>query len=459
MSDLPVGWAKASVSDVAASMFDGPFGSALKTADYTESGVRVARLENIGHLRFRSELASYISEEKFGTLLRHTLRADDVLFSSFVDRQTRVCLVPAELDAGMINKADCFCIRVDRVACEPKFLAYYLASPTSYETFAGAVRGVTRPRIGLGDLASFEIGLPPPAEQLRIVAKLDALTARTARARADLDRIPTLAARYKQAVLVRAFVGALTADWRKGQGYPASWTQRRIADFATDIRYGTAAKCAFSPTETPVLRIPNVAKGRIDSSDLKHASFDSKEREKLQLQLGDLLVIRSNGSVNLVGRAAVATEAVVGFLYAGYLIRIRLDQRKVDPNFLQRALEEPSVRETIESLAKSTSGVNNINSEQLKSLTVPIPPLREQVEIVRRIDSAFAEIDRLAAEAASARKLVDRLDQAILAKAFRGELVPQDPADEPASALLDRIRAERVGAPKAERGRNPKAAA
>lgn len=82
-----------------------------------------------------------------------------------------------------------------------------------------------------------------------------------------------------------------------------------------------------------------------------------------------------------------------------------------------------------------------------------------QAEIVHRIETAFAWIDRLATEATSARKLIDRLDQAVLAKAFRGELVPQDPADEPASVLLERIRAERGAAPKARRGRRPAAEA
>ncbi len=94
----------------------------------------------------------------------------------------------------------------------------------------------------------------------------------------------------------------------------------------------------------------------------------------------------------------------------------------------------------------------------MSKMPVPVAPLEEQAEIVRRIDIAFAEIDRLAAEATAARRLLDRLDQAILAKAFRGELVPQDPNDEPASVLLERIRAERAGAPAPRRGRKPRAA-
>lgn len=95
-----------------------------------------------------------------------------------------------------------------------------------------------------------------------------------------------------------------------------------------------------------------------------------------------------------------------------------------------------------------------ISGATLRNLPVPfIEDADERQEVVRRIDSAFAWVDRLAADTTSARKLIDHLDKSVLAKAFKGELVPQDPADEPASALLDRIRKERAAAPKAKRGR------
>lgn len=98
-----------------------------------------------------------------------------------------------------------------------------------------------------------------------------------------------------------------------------------------------------------------------------------------------------------------------------------------------------------------------INGATLRELRVPVPSEAEQVELLAIIDSAFARADRLEAEAARARKLLDRLEAAILAKAFRGELVPQDPDDEPASVLLDRIRAERAAAPTSKRGRKASA--
>ncbi|MEG8023335.1 restriction endonuclease subunit S [Sphingomonas aurantiaca] len=138
-------WQATTVEKLAETTFDGPFGSNLKSADYVDSGVRVVRLENIGSLRFIREKKTYISEAKFKSLQRHELKPDDVLFSSFIAEEIRVCLLPVDLDTIAINKADCFCVRVNRNICLPKFLAYRLASPTCYEVLKEAVHGATRP--------------------------------------------------------------------------------------------------------------------------------------------------------------------------------------------------------------------------------------------------------------------------------------------------------------------------
>lgn len=291
---------------------------------------------------------------------------------------------------------------------------------------------------------SLSLPLPPLPEQRRIVRKLDTLSARTTTARTHLTAIEKLVQRYKLAVLSRSL-------------FRDEMPVKRLGDVLTDIRYGTAAKCSYNPTGTPVLRIPNIQAGRIDRSDLKTAHFAKKEIEQLALRAGDILVIRSNGSPDLVGRVALVTERETDCLFAGYLIRLRLSATEALPEYIRLCFESDEVRAIIEAASKSTSGVNNVNSSQLKEIELPLPTVDEQLEIVHRIETAFSKIDRLAAEAAKALKLLGGLDQRILAKAFAGELVPQDSTDEPAEALLARIREARAAAPKPKRSRRARA--
>ena len=216
-----------------------------------------------------------------------------------------------------------------------------------------------------------------------------------------------------------------------------------VADVVESLKYGTATKCGYERRGAPVLRIPNVVSGRVDHTDLKFAELPTKELNQLRLIPGDLLLIRSNGSVSLVGRSAVVRETEKDFAYAGYLIRLRPNRTKIDSDFLNLTLTSFDVRLQIELEARSTSGVNNINSEEVRALRFDLPPLSEQKEVVRRVEELFALADQIEARYAKAKAYIDKLTQSILVKAFRGELVPQDPNDEPASVLLQRIRQER----------------
>lgn len=168
-------WEPTSVAGVAAKIFDGPFGSHLKSKDYVGAGVRVVRLENIAPLRFVEEKKTYITREKYESLANHTLFAEDILFSSFVDEEVRVCLLPALLDANAINKADCFCIRTDPQYCRPSFLMMRLACKSTFDSLDEVIHGVTRPRINLGQLKEISFELPSLDEQDEIVRRSNAL--------------------------------------------------------------------------------------------------------------------------------------------------------------------------------------------------------------------------------------------------------------------------------------------
>lgn len=205
-------WPNASVTELAETTFDGPFGSNLKSSDYTSAGTRVVRLENIGHLHFIGEKETFISVEKSQALARHTLQADDVLFSSFVDKEVRVCRLPRDLAGQAINKADCFCIRVDRRQALPPFVEKRLASPVTYEEMREAVHGATRPRIGLGNLKAYRIGLPSLETQAAIVALLDAAHDAAERFEHDATRALALLDHLERSILTRAFRGELVSQ-------------------------------------------------------------------------------------------------------------------------------------------------------------------------------------------------------------------------------------------------------
>lgn len=329
-------------------------------------------------------------------------------------------------------------------ALDPDYLKYaLLAEGEGLRSFG---EGSTHTTIYFPELKAFHIDLPPLSEQRRIVAALDRLTARLAGARTEVERSSKLSCRLLEKVQGAAFEGLAAPKFA-------------LADLVTDIRYGTAKKCEYHGGKTPVLRIPNVQGGLVDLVDLKSTDFEPNEKAKIALELGDILVIRSNGSRDLVGRSAVVRADAVGMAYAGYLIRLRPNSTKIDPDFLNHFLASPQTRSVIAGRARSTSGVNNVNAQQLLSLVVPLPTLERQRELVRAISVARERSQKLLVEAIRARTLVDRLEAALLSRAFRGELLPQDQADEPASALLERIRKERAVAPttKRPRGRTPRA--
>jgi type I restriction enzyme S subunit len=197
------------IADLACSIFDGPFGSNLKSNDYTDAGTRVVRLENIGHLRFIGDKATFITDEKAEGLRRHYLKPSDVLFSSFIDKEVRVCLFPPGQTTKAINKADCFSVRIDSQRADPLYVALRLASPVTYEDMRDAVHGATRPRIGITDLKRYVINVPSIAEQRTIADWIERQHGMSNAIQRDATRTLALLDRLEQSILARAFRGEL----------------------------------------------------------------------------------------------------------------------------------------------------------------------------------------------------------------------------------------------------------
>lgn len=224
---------------------------------------------------------------------------------------------------------------------------------------------------------------------------------------------------------------------------PIGWSYVRLGHLIDEPTYGTSAKCEYDSGNTGVLRIPNIKSDAIDDGDLKFASFDEGEIKHFALEEGDLLTIRSNGSISLVGTCALVKEKDTKYIFAGYLIRLRPNQSSIHPSFLLAVLTSHLLRRQIETAAKSTSGVNNINSGELQNLIIPIPTIQEQHELLKYLDTSTPSID--ATELEIDRQLLksEILRQSILKKAFSGQLVSSDLNDRSESVKPSRAKAEK----------------
>ena len=297
------------------------------------------------------------------------------------------------------------------------------------------------------DLQGYGFSMPPEAEQRRIVAKLDALTARLARARAELDRVPVLAANLRRA--------ALKHLW----DFPCDAGIENL--LATPIRNGLSVKGSDQPPGVPALKLSALRRSPVDLLDVRYLPIPSERADTFRLSDKDVLVSRGNGTLSLIGRAALVVDSGTSELpiFPDTAFRLRLDPSRASARWLTHVWNSPGVRVQIESVARTTAGIWKISQRDLISIRLPRVEVNRQEALANQVDAAFARADRLEAEATRARALLDRLESALLAKAFRGELVPQDPTDEPAQALLDRIRTQRAAAPKAKWGRKAKVAA
>ncbi|MEW8474558.1 MAG: restriction endonuclease subunit S [Candidatus Thiodiazotropha endolucinida] len=344
----------------------------------------------------------------------------------------------------------------------PKYVYYHLKSHWEKSTI-GKQYGSATNYIKMTNFSEYRIPIPPLAEQKQIAAKLDELLAQVDTIKTRLDAILAILKRFRQSVLAAAASGRLTEGWRDFEDFGEKVS---IGEIAIDIRYGTSKKCNYESGKTPVLRIPNIGDGHLDLVDLKFAEFEEKEQKKLTLKEGDLLLIRSNGSVDLVGKVAVVTPNDTHCLFAGYLIRLRIDEAHAYAKYILYCLQSPQTRKVIEIQARSTSGVNNINSNELAALTLFLPSIEEQTEIVHRAEQLFSFADQIEQRAKDAQTRVNHLTQSILAKAFRGELTTEWRVqnqglisdENSAQALLERIKSEQANLKLKKKGRKKSAA-
>jgi len=390
------------------------------------------------------------------------------------------------------------------ILIETRYLLRFIQS--NYSFIQLHPKGTGIPHVNPEIFWNLKVPLPPLAEQQRIVEKLDAILPKIKAVKARLDKIPVILKRFRQSILADACSGRLTEDWRKMQDtdisssslfdkissekinqyqaqcllaktqrkrcpkdhsknklsknfsgdlpeIPLSWDYYRLEDLCHLITDGTHRTPQYVQSGRPFLSVKNVRPFQIKDIDKKYISeIEYKEiNSRCNPEKGDILYTK-------VG--ATFGYAAINDLDYNFSIFVSLALIKpVHPFFYSKYVEILMNSEVVFSQARervSGIGVPDLHLIEIRDFRVPLPPLHEQHEIVRRVEKLFTLTDSLEAKYQVAMQRINKIEQTVLAKAFRGELASQDPNDEPAAMLLERIVAKKKLLEKANSGRKQK---
>ncbi len=275
----------------------------------------------------------------------------------------------------------------------PYFMMFWMqAAITQLRVYEGFGNKTTIPNLSQSRLSQFVIPVPDYSEQTKIAAVLwkvqQAVETEAAIVRNARD--------LKKSLLRRLFTHGLRGESLKETELgplPESWKVVQLAEIREFLQYGTSERCELAAKGLPVLRIPNVIGGKIDTSELKYADLRGSVAKNLSLTDGDLVFVRTNGQREYVGRSAVYKGQPEGALFASYLIRARLMKDRVNPDFLQAYTMTDNGRSFLSGRSHGAAdGKFNINTETINSMLVPLPSLDEQREIAGILQSVDAKI-------------------------------------------------------------------
>ncbi|MGI8938108.1 MAG: restriction endonuclease subunit S [Iamia sp.] len=418
-ADLPKGWERTTVGEVGRYLN----GRGFKKSEWNDTGRPIIRIQN---LTGSSQVFNYYEGEADE---RHTVRNGDLLVSWAATLGVYVWRGPEAVVNQHIFKVESY--------INPQFHRFMLDHALS--DLRRQAHGSGMVHITKGNFDATRLLLPPRAEQERIVGAIEEHLSRLDAAAASLalaeQRLGTLHAR-------------LVDD-----AFRTAHNSVPVGELA-DVRGGIQKQPKRRPRDNPApfLRVANVGRGIVTLDEVHEIELFEGEIDRYRLLDGDLLVVEGNGSPDQIGRSAVWRGQIEDCVHQNHLIRVRPGP-KLDADFLGHYWNAPSTRSRLTAVASSTSGLHTLSTSKVKQVEVPVLPLAQQAEIAKRLAAQSEAFSRLRASLRDAQARQARLRRSILSAAFSGQLVPQDPDDEPASVLLERITAERAAAPPPKRRR------
>jgi type I restriction enzyme, S subunit len=449
---LPSGWVRVRLGDICS--------QALKVHP-TKLGRESFQYIDIGSVdssSFSVTSPELIQVEAAPSRARQVVRVGDTLFSTVRPYLRKIAYVGPELDGEIASTG--FCVIRPAADIEPRFIFHLATSDWFINIVTAQQYGASYPAVRDEHILDIEIPLPPLAEQQRIVAAIEAgLT----RIDSGMNRILTARkhlSKLDEILLIKAVNGELVkpsygnvedllSDLRArreslapksrmsptpvqldGYRLPSGWQMVSLGEISYDWGYGTSTKCSYEAVGVPVLRIPNIVNGKADAtSDIKHAVNAALDLSDLFLNPGDLLFVRTNGSLDLIGRVGIV-DAPLDVAFASYLIRFRLVPDGVVPGWVRIVINSPIWRRHTVRSASSSAGQYNVNSKILASIPVPIPPKDEQLEIVSKLEQWQDRSSVLENASSLIGQRTRLLRDSILTHAFSGRLIRQDPSDD-----------------------------
>jgi type I restriction enzyme S subunit len=410
---------------------------------YTNEGIRFVKAESLRNRRIDHALCTAIDELADKALERSRLCENDVLIT-IAGTLGRVARVHAEDLPANTNQAVAI-IRPNQ-AITSEFLCRFLQYAAANEIVSLGSRGTGLQNLNLAQISAASVPVPPLAEQIRIIAKIDAIAPRLSRAQAEFERVELLVNRLRETALERAFYGKLLNSGElKDSGLPNGWKT---------VRFDEAAEIASNLVHPDAIAdLPHIAPNHIEPGKPKLLPYRTIREDgvisgKHHFFPGQLLYSKIRPYL----RKVVHVDFEGGCSADMYPIN-----SKCHPRYLMYWMLSPQFT-WLTSQQEGRTVLPKINQAALNAIPTPLAPEELQVRIAAKLDSIFAYADRLKAETVRALALTNRLESSLLRKAFRGELVPQDPKDAPADIPGDRIRGKESSAlKKKNEWRNAKA--